>query len=126
MYAPMRLRVWLVEARDSDMLDGDDPPADADVLDEDAFREALDAGRRPDALIVEEATLERLDGHRIALDGILRTVIVTDRPSDDLPIAYLDRPSIRLLRRPITGFDLTRAVLWLSGGEDDGWAVDTG
>lgn len=125
MYAPLRLRVWLVEPSDSGMLDGDDPPADADVLDEDAFRRALDAGQRPDALLVEETTLERLDGQRIVLDGILRTVIVTDRPIDDLPTAYLDRPSIRILRRPVTGVDLTRAVLWLSGVEDDGWAVDT-
>lgn len=108
------------------MLDGEDPPSDADVLDEATFRHALDAGDRPDALLVEEATLERLDGHRIALDGILRTVIVTDRALDDLPSAYIDRPSIRILRRPVNGSDLSRAVLWLSGVDDDGWAADAG
>lgn len=124
MYPQQRLRIWLVEPRDEEEVDGADGfPADAEVLDETAFRDRLEAGERPDALILDAGTIERLNGYRFALDGVLRTVIVTDRPVDDLPSAYLDRPSIRILRRPIDPSRLSRALLWLGGVEDDGWAA---
>lgn len=124
MYAQQRLRIWLVEPHHEDQVDGADGlSADADVLDETTFRQRLEAGDRPDALLLDVGTLERLDGHRFALDGVLRTVIVTERAIDDLPSAYLDRPSIRILHRPIDRGDLGRALLWLGGVEDDGWAA---
>jgi hypothetical protein len=125
MYTQLRLRVWLVESHDEAQTEGLEGglPADVEPLVESVFRERLEAGDRPDALLVDAAALERLDGHRFALDGVLRTVIVTDRAPDDLPTAYLDRPSIRILRRPVNAWDLDRALLWLSGADDDGWAA---
>lgn len=124
MYAQLRLRVWLVEPRADDWRDeGMSALPDVEILDEAAFREALEAGDRPDALLVDDATLDRLDGHRVALEGLLRTVVVTDRPPGDLPSPYLDRPGIRILRRPVEGGVLSRALLWLSGVEEDGWAA---
>lgn len=124
MYTQLRLRVWLIEPRDAAQLGvADLMAADAEVLDEDAFRTRLEAGDRPDALLVDAEALERLDGHRFAIDGVLRTVIVAKRPADDLPTAYLDRPSIRVLHRPVELDDLDRALRWLSGAEDDGWAA---
>jgi hypothetical protein len=124
MYTQLRLRVWLVEPHvDAHEVEAG-LPADAETLDESALRERLESGDRPDALLVDAEALERLDGQRYALDGVLRTVVVTDRAADDLPVAYLDRPSIRVLRRPIDPAALDRALLWLSGAEDDGWAVE--
>lgn len=124
MYTQLRLRVWLVEPRGGPNVDvAAGQPADAELVPEDEFRARLEAGDRPDALLVDEGTLERLDGHRYMLDGVVRTVIVTDRGPDHLPSAYLDRPSIRVLHRPLDPGDVARALLWLSGVEDDGWAA---
>lgn len=124
MYAQLRLRVWLVEPSADDWRDeGGSALPDVEILDEDAFRQAIEAGDRPDALLVADETLDRLDGHRVALDGLLRTVVVTDRSTDELPSPYLDRPGIRILRRPVEDGVLSRALLWLSGVEDDGWAA---
>lgn len=124
MYTQLRLRVWLVEPHDAAHANGGDGPSvDMHRMREAEFRERLAAGDRPDGLLVEAGTLERLDGHRFALDGVLRTVIVTDRALDDLPAAYLDRPSVRVLRRPFDPGDLGRALLWLEGVDDDGWAT---
>ena len=124
MYTQLRLRVWIVEPGGEDDLYGEGPPPDAEVLDETTFRERLQAGDRPDALLVDAEMLERLDGQHFALDGVVRTVVVTDRSIDGVPGAYLNRPSIRVLRRPIDPGALTRAMLWLSGIEDDGWAAE--
>ena len=124
MYTQLRLRVWVVEPDDDGELDGEAAMPEADVLDEATFRRRLEAGDRPDALLVAARTLERLDGHRVALDGVVRTAIVTDGDVDGLPGAYLDRPSIRVLRHPIDAADRVRALRWLSGVEDDGWAAD--
>lgn len=125
MYTQLRLRVWLVEPRHEDTVDeGDGLPADAEVLDERSFRKRLEAGDRPDALLVDAGTLERLDGQHFALDGVVRTVIVTDRATDHVPSAYRARPSIRILHRPVDRGDVGRALLWLSGVEDDGWAAE--
>ena len=125
MYVQLRLRVWLVEPRDEDRVDPmEGAPSDVETISEADFRARLEHGERPDALLVDAGTLERLDGQRFALDGVLRTVIVTDRTLDDLPSAYLDRPSIRVLRRPIDPGDLGRALWWLGGVEDDGWAAE--
>lgn len=125
MYTQLRLRVWLVEPRHEDTVDeGEGLPPDAEVLDERAFRERLEAGDRPDALLVDAGTLDRLDGQHFALDGVVRTVIVTDPATGDVPSGYLDRPSIRILHRPVDPGDLGRALLWLSGVEDDGWAAE--
>jgi len=125
MYTQLRLRVWVVEPHHGEPLDGEAAiHADADVLDEATFRRRLEAGDRPDALLVDAGTLERLDGHRFALDGVVRMAIATDQAPDALPSAYLDRPSIRVLQRPVDAADRVRAVQWLSGVEDDGWAAD--
>jgi hypothetical protein len=124
MYTQLRLRVWVVEPTDAGELDAETAMhADASVLDEATFRRRLEAGDRPDALLVDAQTLERLDGHRFALDGVVRMAIVTDGDGDGLPGAYLDRPSIRVLRRPVDAADRVRALQWLSGVEDDGWAA---
>ena len=124
MYAQLRLRVWLVEPRADDWRDeGRAALPDVEILDEATFRQALEAGDRPDALLIDDETLDQLDGHRVALDGLLRTVVVTDRPTDELPSSYLDRPGIRILRRPVETGVLSRALLWLSGVEEDGWAA---
>jgi hypothetical protein len=123
MYTQLRLRVWLVEPHvDTDEVEAG-LPADAETVEEATPRERIEAGDRPDALLVDAEALERLDGQRYALDGVLRTVVVTDRDADDLPAAYLDRPSIRVLRRPVDAASLDRALLWLSGADDDGWAA---
>jgi hypothetical protein len=125
MYTQLRLRVWLVEPQFTARTEDEAGlPADTEMLDEATFRERLEAGDRPDALLVDAEALERLGGQRYALDGVLRTVIVTDRALDDLPAAYLDRPSIRVLRPPVDAASFDGALLWLSGAEGDGWAAD--
>lgn len=123
MVTRLPLRVWIVEPHDDlrTML-GEVAPPDAEVLDEADFTRRIESGSRPDALLIDGSTLLRLDGERPALDGTLRTLVVTGRPADDLPGPYLDRPSVRLLRKPFEIDEVERGLAWLTGGDDDGWA----
>lgn len=123
MVTQLRLRVWIVEPHDGlrDML-REVSPDDAELLDEGEFVRRIEGGNRPDALLIDGSTLLRLDGQRPALDGMLRTLIVTGRPAGDLPAPFLDRASVRLLRKPFEISEVERGLRWLTGTDDDGWA----
>jgi hypothetical protein len=123
MVTRLPLRVWIVEPHDElrTML-REVAPAEAEVLDEADFSRRIAGGSRPDALLIDGSTLLRLDGERPALDGMLRTLVVTGRPADDLPAPYLDRPSVRLLRKPFEIDEVERGLAWLTGSDDDAWA----
>lgn len=123
MVTHLRLRVWIVEPHDGlRAVLRDVSPGDAELLDEEEFVRRIEGGRRPDALLIDGSTLLRLDGQRPALDGMLRTLVVTGRPADDLPQAYIVRPSVRLLRKPFRVHEVERGMAWLTGADDDGWA----
>lgn len=123
MHAPLSLRVWIVEPHDElrSML-CEMVSADADVLAERDFRKRIERGHRPDALMIDGSTLLRLDGQRPAIDGALRTLVVTGRRPSELPSSYLERPSVRFLRKPFTIEAIERGLQWLAGADDDGWA----
>lgn len=126
MLTPLRLTVWIVEPHDElrTMLSelASESPADTQVLSEDEFRRRIDSGRRPDALLIDGSTLLRLDGQRAALDGMLRTLVVTARHPSELPMAILERSSVQFLRKPFTIGAIERGLAWLTGGGDESWA----
>lgn len=123
MFTRLPVRIWLVAACavERDRL-RDLAPPDAELVDDAEFGRRLEGGERPDAALVDADTLESLDGQRLALDGIIRTLVLIDDGQDGLPSGYATRPSVCVLRRPVTDRDLQRGLDWLAGGEDDGWA----
>jgi hypothetical protein len=126
MHAPLHLNVWIVEPHDElrTMLGelASVVPADAEVMTENEFRSRIDRGRRPDALMIDGSTLLRLDGQRAALDGMVRTLVITGRHPSELPMSMLERSSVQFLRKPFTIPSIERGLAWLSGGGDDSWA----
>jgi len=122
----MQLTVWIVEPHDElrRMLHEivSVGLADVEVMTEDEFRGRIDRGRRPDALMIDGSTLLRLDGQRAALDGMLRTLVVTGRHPSELPTSMLERSSVQFLRKPFTVRSIERGLVWLTGGGDDSWA----
>ena len=126
MHTPHALSIWIVEpnAELRGMLH-EVASIEADILAEDDFRHRIERGRRPDALMIDGSTLLRLDGERAALDGVLRTLVVTGRPASELPPSLLERPSVRFLRKPFTIEAIERGMAWLAGGSDDSWADPT-
>ena len=126
MHPPLHLSVWIVEPHDElrTMLHelASVLPADAEVMTENEFRSQIDRGRRPDALMIDGSTLLRLDGQRAALDGMVRTLVITGRHPSELPMSMLERSSVRFLRKPFTVPSIERGLAWLSGGADDTWA----
>lgn len=126
MLAPLELRVWIVEPHDElrgmlhDLVSV--LPVDAEVMPEDELRRRIDRGRRPDALMIDGSTLLRLDGQRAALDGMLRTLVVTGRHPSELPMSMLERSSVEFLRKPFTVAAIERGLAWLTGGGDASWA----
>lgn len=126
MYTASAFSIWIVEpnAELRGMLH-EVAPIESDILAEAEFRGQIARGRRPDALIIDGSTLLRLDGERIALDGVLRTLVITGRDASDLPASLLDRPSVRFLRKPFTLDAIERGLAWAAGGADDSWADAT-
>jgi hypothetical protein len=120
------LTIWIVEPHDElrSMLRelALVVPAHAEVLPEDEFRRRIDRGARPDALLIDGSTLLRLDGQRSALDGMLRTVVVTGRHPSELPTSMLERSSVQFLRKPFTMAAFEGGLAWLTGGGDESWA----
>src|SRR5690606_31659948 len=103
---PLHLTVWIVEPHDElrtmlrELAVG--VPANAEVMTENEFRSRIDRGRRPDALMIDGSTLLRLDGQRPALDGMVRTLVITGRHPSELPTSMLERSSVQFLRKPFT------------------------
>jgi hypothetical protein len=126
MYASDVFSIWIVEPNDDlrGMLH-EVAPTESDILAEAEFRERIERGRRPDALIIDGSTLLRLDGERIALDGVLRTLVITGRAASELPASLLARPSVRFLRKPFALAAIQGGLAWLAGGADDSWADST-
>ena len=126
MLTPLHLTVWIVEPHDElrTMLRelASVVPANAHVMTEGEFRHRIDRGSRPDALLIDGSTLLRLDGQRAALDGTLRTLVVTGRDPADLPVSMLERSSVQFLRKPFTVASIERGLAWLIGGGDDSWS----
>jgi hypothetical protein len=126
MHAPLDLRLWIVEPHDElrstlhELVSV--MPADAEVMTEGEFRRRIGRGRRPDALMIDGSTLLRLDGQRAALDGMLRTLVITGRHPSELPTNMLARSSVQFLRKPFTMTSIERGLAWLAGGGDDSWA----
>lgn len=126
MLTPMQLNLWIVEPHDElrtmlrDLAAA--VPAHAAVMTEGEFRQRIDGGHRPDALLIDGSTLLRLDGQRAALDGMLRTLVVTGRHSSELPMGMLQRSSVQFLRKPFSIAAMERGLAWLTGAVDDSWA----
>ena len=126
MHPPLHLTVWIVEPHDElrtmlrELAVG--VPANAEVMTENEFRSRIDRGRRPDALMIDGSTLLRLDGQRPALDGMVRTLVITGRHPSELPTSMLERSSVQFLRKPFTVPSIERGLTWLTGGGDDTWA----
>lgn len=126
MQTPYLLNVWVVEPHDGlrrmlrQVVSG--APATVDVMTEDEFRYRIERGGRPDALMIDGSTLLRLDGERAALDGTLRTLVITGRPPSELPMSMLERSSVQFLRKPFSIVSIERGLAWLTGGGDDSWA----
>lgn len=122
MLVPLPSPIWVVEPNDETRaLLREIAPEDAEVMDDQEFRRRIDRGARPIALLIDGTCLLQLDGQRPALDGIVRTLIVTGQEQDALPRAYLQRPSVQFLRKPFRLHDMERAMRWLTGGADEGW-----
>lgn len=126
MHAPHAFSIWIVEPNaDLRGMLHEVVSMEADILAEGDFRRRIDRGRRPDALVIDGSTLLRLDGERVALDGVLRTLVITGRHASELPASLLDRPSVRFLRKPFAIEAMERGIAWLAGGSDDSWADPT-
>lgn len=110
-------RVWVVDGDAAEQI-ADRVGPDAEALDGDEFRRRLDAGDRPDALLLDVDTLHALDGQRLALDGIVRLVIATDG-ADGIPSDLLNRPSVRTVPRTLSGDSVDRSIRWLTGVDDE-------
>lgn len=122
MTVPLPQLVWVVEPNDEVRgLIGEIAPHDAQLMDDREFLRRLERGARPGALLIEGSCLLQLDDHRPALEGVVRTLVVTDPPTI-LPPDYMSRPSVQLLRKPIEVRDIQRGLRWLSGSADEGWA----
>ena len=125
MLTSLPLNLWIVEPHDElrTMLRelASTVPA-ADVMTEEEFRRRIERGSRPDALLIDGSTLLRLDGQRAALDGMLRTLVVTGRHPSELPKSMLERSSVRFLRKPFAATSIERGLAWLTGRADDSWA----
>jgi hypothetical protein len=126
MHAPHAFAIWIVEPNVElrGMLH-EIAWMEADILAEGEFRQRLERGRRPDALMIDGSTLLRLDGERAALDGVLRTLVITGRHASELPASLLERPSVRFLRKPFAIEAIERGLAWLAGASDDSWADPT-
>jgi hypothetical protein len=126
MLTPLQLNLWIVEPHDElrTMLRdlASVVPAHAVVMTEGEFRRHIDLGNRPDALLIDGSTLLRLDGQRAALEGMLRTLVVTGRHPSELPMGMLQRSSVQFLRKPFSIGAIERGLVWLTGGGDDSWA----
>lgn len=126
MLTPLQLNVWIVEPHDQlrTMLRelASVASANTQVMTEDEFRRRIDRGKRPDALLIDGSALLRLDGQRAALDGMLRTLVVTGRHPSDLPMTILERSSVQFLRKPFAVGAIERGLAWLTGGGDESWA----
>lgn len=120
MYVELHPRVWIVDGESAAEV-ADRVGPDAEALDRQEFRRRLDAGDRPDALLMDAGTLNDLDGQRLALDGIVRLVIATD-DADAVPPELRRRPSVRTVPGGLSGETIDRAIQWLTGVNDD--AVD--
>lgn len=126
MHAPHVFSIWIVEPNDElRRILHEVAPMEADILAEVEFRQRMERGRRPAALMIDGSTLLRLDGERAALDGVLRTLVITGRHASELPASLLERPSVRFLRKPFTIEAIERGLVWLAGGSDDAWADPT-
>jgi hypothetical protein len=123
MLVPLPSPVWVVEPNDETRaVLREIAPQDAELMDDREFRRRIDRGARPIALLIDGTCLLQLDGQRPALDGIVRTLIVTGREPGALPRGYMQRPSVQFLRKPFRLHDMERAMRWLTGGADEGWA----
>ena len=123
MLVPLPSPVWVVEPNDETRaLLREIAPQDAELMDDREFRRRIDRGARPNALLIDGTCLLQLDGQRPALEGIVRTLIVTGHSADAMPGGYLQRPSVQFLRKPFRLHDMERAMRWLTGGADEGWA----
>lgn len=125
MQTPLRLKVWIVEPHhELRALLSETAPIAADILAESEFRRRIDRGLRPDALMIDGSALLRLDGQRPALEGSLRTLVVTGRSRSELPAGYLERPSVRYLRKPFRIEHIERGLRWLAGADDESWCAE--
>jgi hypothetical protein len=123
MLVPLPSPVWVVEPNDETRaLLREIAPQGAELMDDREFRRRIERGARPNALLIDGTCLLELDGQRPALDGIVRTLVVTGRERGALPLGYLQRPSVQFLRKPFRLHDMERAMRWLTGGADEGWA----
>jgi hypothetical protein len=123
MTVPLPQLVWVVEPNDEVRgFIGEIAPHEAELMDDREFLRRLDRGARPSALLIDGSCLMRLDGQRAALDGVVRTLVVTGHEPTILPPDYLARPSVQFLRKPFDVNDMERGLKWLTGGTDDGWA----
>ena len=123
MTVPLPQLVWVVEPNDE--LRGflaEIAPHEAELMDDREFVRRLDRGARPTALLIDGSCLVRLDGQRSALEGVVRTLVVTGHAPAILPPQYMARPSVQFLRKPFDVTDIERGFRWLTGGADEGWA----
>lgn len=115
--------VWVVEPDDEVRgFIGEVAPHGAELMDDAEFLRRLGRGARPSALLIDGSCLMRLDGQRSALDGVVRTLVITGHEPTILPPEYMARPSVQFLRKPIGVGDIERGLRWLTGGADEGWA----
>ncbi len=117
MYVELHPRVWIVDGASAEEI-ADRVGPDAEALHPAEFRRRLDAGDRPDSLLIDAGTLGELDGQRLALDGIVRLLIATD-DLEAVPPELLGRPSVRTVPASLAGEALERAIQWLTGVDDD-------
>ncbi len=123
MTVPLPQLMWVVEPNDELRgFIGEIAPHGAELMDDREFLRRLDRGARPSALMIDGSCLMRLDGQRSALEGVVRTLVVTGHEPTILPPEYMARPSVQFLRKPFDVNDIERGLRWLTGAGDDGWA----
>lgn len=101
---------------------------EAEVVSPVELQQRLDAGMRPDALIVDGTQLLELPARqRRAVLGLPRVLICTGISLASLPMSLISGPGVAVLAKPFCVEDLEAAVEWLRGTRvDDEPAVPNG
>ncbi len=115
---PASAVIWVSDRQDAirDLLAELVP--DAEALDPSDTRSRLDAGERPDGLVIDGTQLfELAPDQRAIVLKLPRVLICTGLPLVGLPAELFDLPNVAILAKPFALQDLESALAWVIGAD---------